>query len=467
MDRPSYLKGGEVARLFPALSEKQVEMRTLSAFLGCLTAVPEYRNLLLNTIGIKLSNRDKFSAFTEVVFKDDKLKKNDRPDGLIVVSKGGQEKAKILLEAKIGKKELDKNQLKKYIDLARENDVDAIITISNQFTATPRHHPCGPMRSGRVGLYHWSWPFLKTQAHLLTQEQSFDDEDRIYLLREWVRFLDHPHSGLSSFIKMNSDWADVVDKVIAGGVLRKDSDAVVGAVSSWNQEIQDLALQMSNRLDVGVSVYLKRAYVKDIRKRLDEDLNRLCKSNVLEDYLIIPDAADALFISCDLKARSVIVSMNLSAINKKTAKARIKWIVSQLDHLKDTKGLRIRAYWGPGAKPTQDTVDNLRNNPEDLIKDDSNSVPTGFDVFFMKTLGDKFSRPKKFVEEVEKAVREFYQNVGEHLRRHTPPAPRTKADPEKIDNGGSEEAAKEEEGNQESDTSLSLVSTMGQQIQED
>jgi hypothetical protein len=74
---------------------------------------------------------------------------------LIVVTTGKKQWTAII-EAKIGKAELQTEQVELYLDLAKEHRIDAVITLSNQFAATPTHHPVmvkkNKLRSGSLSL---------------------------------------------------------------------------------------------------------------------------------------------------------------------------------------------------------------------------------------------------------------------------------------------------------------------------
>jgi hypothetical protein len=57
MNLPDTLKSGEVARLFPVISEAGKEQRAASIFLSVLSAVPPFSNVILSQLGAKIGNR--------------------------------------------------------------------------------------------------------------------------------------------------------------------------------------------------------------------------------------------------------------------------------------------------------------------------------------------------------------------------------------------------------------------------
>ncbi len=454
MSKPAYLKEGSPARLFPI--EKKIERRTLSTFLACLIAVPEYRNRLLKTVGAGTGSRDEFSAYTEIVFRKSSSKKDERPDGLIVVSnKRGVEQWKALIEAKTEKRELTKGQIQQYIEIANAQNIDMIITISNQFTAAPEHHPCALSKRERKGinLYHWSWRFLRTQALLLIGDQDFDIEKNKnykYLIGEWIEFLKHDVSGLLEFKLMNKGWKELVRRASTRDKLKRDSKDVIDAVSSWYQELQDLALAMSGQFNVPVRVYINRSHKNDVKKRLDEGIDRLCKKKVLEGRLRISNAAPDLYIVSKLESWSISISMGLKAPdNIKRTPTRINWLLKQLRHLEgkrvkgfNTKDLSIEAFWGTGKKTTEQKLNDLfRGDFEGLIERNQQSKLTWFEILLVKRLENKFSSRSKFIEEIENSAIAFYENIGEYLQPYTPPAPRIKKGAEGEDDEESDDSS--------------------------
>lgn len=137
---PNFVKSGEPARLFPILADTSKEGRTLSIFLACLESVGGFGRALLSGLGQKIGMRGRIDTFTEVVLATSAGDTKHRPDGLIVVNTD-KSTWTALVEAKVGAAELTNAQIEGYLNLAKLNGIDAVITLSNQFTPLPTHHP--------------------------------------------------------------------------------------------------------------------------------------------------------------------------------------------------------------------------------------------------------------------------------------------------------------------------------------
>ncbi|MFN3725072.1 MAG: hypothetical protein ACK4SZ_02080 [Allosphingosinicella sp.] len=422
---PACIERAERARLFPILAETSKEGRTLSIFLATLAAVREFRTSFLNSMGLRVGTTAKLRTFTEVVFKCAKGEPNlGRPDGLLVLETWGR-RWTALVEAKIGKTEIGQEQVERYLELAKQNKLDAVITISNQFSAVPQHHPLKIKLNKYKGvqLFHFSWMHILTEADLLTVNQDVEDDDQAYMLSEFLRFISHESAGVQGFTQMPAAWSDVVSKVQAGGMLQKTADTSAVA-EAWQQETRDLCLILSRQLRRQVSQRLGRAAAADAEVRFQGDLDGLCTEQALSVTFDIPNTAAPLNVRADLRGRSVLVSMKLRAPDDKvSSRARLNWLLRQIPESAQGN-LHIRCQWPKTSVPTQFKLQELREDPTKIDEGKGKLQVTGFEVILVADLGRRFEQRRSFIEELERAVPEFYEVVGQHLRAWQPPAPR-------------------------------------------
>lgn len=423
---PDYVVAGEPARLIPVVADTSREQRSASVLLAGLRSVFELREALLKSIGVRVGNRAKLEAWTEVAFaKDEQTKKGDRPDGLLVLHTGKKE-WRALIEAKIGNAELNADQIARYVQQAKQNKIDAVITISNQFAALPTHHPVSlPKNTIRgVELYHWSWMYIVTQATLLLDRDAVKDEDQVFILREILRYFEHDSAGISTFDRMNREWKDVVSKVQSGAPLAKTSDEVQNSVSCWHQEQRDVCLLMSRQIGENVTLKLSRSHRVDPVQRLKDDAEKLAKEKVMAFALDIPNAASDLEVVADLTKRTIACSMRLTApADKKSTKARFNWLGRQLAKA-DPKGVMVKATRPGRAEETQAMLSDALADPSILNSPTSSVVANAFEVFYLVDLAGRFAGNKVFIEQLEEAVPHFYEQVGQHLQAWTPPPPK-------------------------------------------
>jgi len=422
---PDILVRGERARLFPVLADTSREGRTLSIFLSCFETVPEFGRALLSSVGAPSGARTQIEAYTEVGLKKGGDKPNLRPDGLIVV-KNGNRRWLALIEAKVGNSDLTGEQMEGYLELARLNGVDALITLSNQFASLPTHHPVAVSTASRrkVELFHWSWLYVVTQASLLLSNEEVTDREQRVILREMNRFLLHPSSGVKSFDQMPASWTEVVNKVLAGGTVSPNSVESREIIGAWHQELGDLSLVLSRQLERTVRIRMPRAHATDPAERQKADQRTLSEQAQLTTNLDIPDVADVIQVCADLKTRSITVSMRLRAPDEpKGARARVNWLIKQLGKA-DPAAVHVRCSWPGRSRATQQPLGALRDDPGLVIAERDGQSVLSFEVLMARDLGAKFGQRKNFLAELEAVVPEFYSQVAQHLKAWQPRAPK-------------------------------------------
>ncbi len=422
---PEYLDRGERARLFPVLADTSKEGRCTSIFLSCLSHTHEFGEQMLKSVGQRVGKLAKIETYTEIAFAGEN---DDRPDGLIVLKIGQREKWKALVETKVHNNKLDEKQISAYVNLARGNNIDAVITISNQFTSKPDHHPVSlSSKIKKVQVYHWSWWYIVTQAYLLISNADIEDEDQHLILEEYLHFLEHESTGVKRFDSMPSEWKSVVQKIANGSPLQKKVDDLDNIISSWHQEIQDIDLMLSRKANVKVKTKLSRTHASDPTIRIKDDIDDLVKEHSLTATLEVPDAAAVIEINADIKTKAISASMVLIApVDKKTNASRLNWLLRQLRKSSETD-VHVGLHW-PGRKPkTQYALSKLNETPKIALGDNQNKV-IRFEVSMIRHLGKRFGQPRTFITDLEQLVSDFYENVGQHLRAYQPPAPQIQKD---------------------------------------
>ena len=426
IELPENIKSGDVARLFPVIAETGKERRAASILLSIISALPPLANALLSQIGQRIGPRADVNTFTEVVFKNEMdANTRDRPDGLIQVVTGKRSWS-ALVEAKIGKSDLESDQIERYLRLARDNGIDALITVSNEFAAVPSHHPVAVQKSltKKVDLFHFSWSAILTQAVLMHEQSALGDPEQAFLLREFVRFLSHSSAGVTGFTSMPKEWASTVDRIQAGGSASKADGLVI--VRAWHQEVRDLSLIMSRIISCPVAVKLPRAHVVDAERRCNDDILRLCNKGCLSTELEVPNAASSIQIMADLKSRSLRITMRVNAPkDKKTAKARINWLLRQIKSV-DPADVYIGVIWASRASDTVIPLSELRDSLSKVEEANSGAEIRAFEVTLTSDSARRFAGMRTFIEELETLTPQFYEAVGQHLETWLPAPPKPK-----------------------------------------
>jgi hypothetical protein len=407
------------------VADTSKENRAASILLAGMAAVDQLSQALLGGVGQRLGKRATVHCYTEVVPKLRPEGSRLRPDGLIVV-KIGSRTWSALVEAKIARAQLNPEQIEAYLQLAKLNGINAVITISNQFAALPTHHPVTVPRSLRRGveLYHWSWMHVRTQATLVAKEGDFTSSVQRFVLDEMVRYYEHDSVGVFGFDRMNPEWKELVLKVQSGGTLARTKPEVTNSVAAWHQETRDLALIMSRKVGSDVTLRLTNKHKTDPALRLKDDSEQLAKTATLDCALEIPNAVAPLEVSVDLRRRVVTCKMRIDAPkDKKTARARIGWILRQLGGT-EPSDVFVSAIWPGRAARTQCSLEAAKADPQLLEAGAPGLKPNAFEVLLVRAMAGRMSGAKTFIEDIEKAVPEFYKQAGQRLQAWVAPPPK-------------------------------------------
>jgi hypothetical protein len=95
----------------------------------------------------------------------------------------------------------------------------------------------------------------------------------------------------------------------------------------------------------------------------------------------------------------------------------------------------IFSQWPKTSPSTQFRLAELREDPSKIEEGKGSLKVVAFEVLLVADLGRRFDQRKTFIDELEKAVPVFYENVGQHLRAWQAPAPKlsgARAQPEDV-----------------------------------
>lgn len=463
---PDMLESGELARLIPVVADSQKEQRVVSAVLATFRVVPEFALALLGEVGAPSGKTAKIECYTEVVFrKEASEKKRSRPDGLIVVTLGKRIWT-ALIEAKAGTARLTTEQVEEYITIARAHNVDAVITISNQYAVLPTHHPLQIPKSRRkeVQLFHFSWAAIATKATVLSDTKRIADVEQAFLLKELIRFLQHDSSGTLTFTKMSPGWKETALSIQQRLPLKANDENLQDAIGSWHELTKFICLELSSALSETVTIRLPRNAAMDQSRRFADDVNLMMEKQLLKCEFDIPNTAGIVKITADFLRRVIILGVEVGARQDRArAPAAINWLTRQLPISDDDSKLLIRAKWPNRTQKTAAFLSQTREDPENLVGSNKTLLPRSFEVIRTLDMAGRFIQSQNFVDDVKSAMPTFYGDVVQHLKEWTPSAPKikeiapkgeTEADPRK--DGHDSEAGTGSQETQEDIASLDL-----------
>jgi hypothetical protein len=413
--------GWHPARLIPTAGIKGIdeqERRATSAVLAVMHAVPEFGHALLKELGPPKSNA--IRTFAEVRFKNGDGK-TAIPDGAIVCERG-KKSWTCLVEVKTSNAALRDEQVASYLDLARDNGFDAVLTISNQITAAADESPVSvdKRKLRKVGLWHLSWWRILTEAIVQSRYRGVSDPDQAWILRELIAYLDHEASGAGGFGDMGDAWVSV-RKAAHDGTLRNGAESR-DVVERWEQFSQYLCLGLSQ--DLGRRVTVHRPRKQTTAARLDELSKSLVADGLLEATLRVPDAVGDVVLRADLRSRQTLTSVTVAAPNEMRAKSRINWLLRQLGDAPES--LRIDVAYPNARQTMSELLSVARDAPERLLYEaDPRREPRSFTLTLARPMGQKRGKDEgSFVRTTREHVFSFYRDLVQDLKPWQARAPR-------------------------------------------
>ncbi|MFE6508697.1 hypothetical protein ACFVDI_15130 [Nocardioides sp. NPDC057767] len=409
------------ARLIPTSGisgAEEQERRATSAVLAVMSVVKEFGKALVGHLG---APGGQIETYIEVPFM--RGDKRCYPDGLIRVTRGTKSWT-ALVEVKTGKNELQPEQLETYLDIARDEGFDALITISNEIPGIAGQHPTkvDKRKLKKVALHHWSWSYVLSTAVMQKEHRGVSDPEQAWILGELIRYLEHPRSGAMELEDMGANWVAVRDAVVAG-TLRASDKSAPEVAARFDALLQYVSLRLGQKLGTDVLPILTRKEQADPSLRAQSVLTRMVNQAELAGSIRIPNAVGPINILADLRAGRVTCFIDLDAPREGRPTTRINWIVRQLKHAPDST--RVESFVansrGTGAA---DLLGKVREEPTCLITDPKKEIRT-FRVALSAPMGAKRGRGRgAFIDSVIDLLDTFYGDVVQHLKAWSPAAPK-------------------------------------------
>jgi hypothetical protein len=401
------------------------EMALTSVLLSSFRLIKEFKDEVFSEA--KIAKGGSVYVYTEVAFKDFP---DSRIDGLLLIVKAGIIRDAVIFEMKNGKGLLEKEQIERYQKIAKQYAIPKFITISNQFVTDSTQSPIKVKNISGVDMYHFSWSYLLTIAHVLLFKngKQITDEDQVEIMREVVNYFEHEKSGVFGVNQMNSGWVEVVEKINAGASLKDSDNNVRDAAQSWQQEERDIALILSRELGVLVtSGEIK--FKGKLDQRLASDCKNLVANKQLQSTLRIKGAVSDIKILAFFEKRTIEMMVSLKPPEDKTLKGQLSWCKRQLDkgskkNVELFNGLSQELYIEVLIKGSRLIERYSIFDFESAVESLKGKEIRELKIIYLKDFGKQFSSPKKFVSVIETMLKDYYKGVVQHITKWEPKAPK-------------------------------------------
>jgi stress response protein SCP2 len=401
------------ARLFSITgvgTAREQEQRATSTLLSSMMAVRDFGRALVGRFG---GPAGAIEAYPEVPFTmaDGTTV---RPDGVIRVARGGRTWT-ALLETKTGTNGHRVEQVERYLDLARQQEYQAVVTLSNELTPVGGAHPVAvdKRKTQKVALHHIAWSEVLHEAQMQLAHRGVADRLQAWLLAELIRYLEHPRSGAAGFEDMGPSWVAVRDAVVAR-TLRPTDHKVGSVTTSWDRLMRHICLRLTHEHGTNFSPAHPRALAANPAARAQAAATRLANEGTLSTTLRSGRTAGPLTITADLRTAQIRTALDIDAPQEGGPSKRLNWLLRQLASAPDST--TIEAAFARRGQTACELLKDVRSNPALLLPHASAEVRS-FRIALCAPLGPKRSGQKQaFVPSVNAAVDAFYEQVVSSLR---------------------------------------------------
>lgn len=370
-------KGGQSPTLFPMMKAGSEDAATC-IFFSIVDLVYPFRDRLLKSVGRSAyKNGNDYSCVLRPSIGG-RLTDKDIPDAKIHLDQKTGWTA--LVEVKIGAADLDQAQLGRYLSRAIDQKSQALITISNEMCADPSMPPLrlkpAEKRLRKIEHYHWSWRYIIHQAKETLLDGNLTETEK-KILQHFVGFLTHTSSKVHGYHQMPKCWPGFVDTLRDKG--NPSSDDVDDVIAGWFQECADLAMILSESLDVEVRQDISERSA-ELRKEAAEKL--ISKKRDLVAKFSLPNKI-YLNVELDIDGRCFrFETSHLPTTKVKSSHKQIERFLKKFvspdnkDEWGDHSDVRLFARWSRKRNYTDISMsDALVNVHEDTLKETNFIVP--------------------------------------------------------------------------------------------
>lgn len=416
-------------RLFPTIrinTPAEAETRATAALLATLRAVSEFGRVVVKLAGGPAGKPD---CYTEVPYEDRSQVPPValRPDGLLVLTRAGKT-WRCFIEVKVGSSPIEREQVEKYLQLAKQEDVSALITISNEAAINGGLPFSGVNKSLLKGVtvIHLSWERLLSEARLLRGQERVEDADQQWILDEWIQYVSDASSKIVDPPSLGPRFGDLMTAAKEGN-LPGVGLAVRDVCGYWDGFLQKVADRLRADLHVDVCAAMSNAERQDNELRLRNLQAIVVNEGRLTGTLKVKNAASDITVDVLLSARAVRFGIEVKAPSEGRQLTRLKWVTKQL--MKAPPEALLHVQWDSKKLKSQARIADALTDAVCLTRDVSlqpipaDAFPRAFSVEWTQDL-QKGKGKAVVLDGIMADLEKFYALVVEGIVAFVPRAPK-------------------------------------------
>lgn len=414
------------------------ERQAASLFLSALMSVEAFRVTIFESLGLQVGEKSKLSCLSNFSFLTEEInglqpeEANHRPNGLLYLQTT-KFVWSALMVTRVSGVELKTDALAHCAEIAKQNHVNAILTVCDKFTARPSVLPVEIEKStiGDLEIYHLPWGRIYTATkQILLTAQKLPDADR-KRLSEFAAYMESETRCLDANSRMQPETSTIARLVTSGAMLDPFQSEVVNVVASWHDNLNFLGFKLREQINCDVAVNGVDKTVIQSEEQLNEDVIRFTLSNQLHGHFSIAKGAAEISLTVDLLRRTANYSLSLGA-NGDSGKSANR-LTALLKKLKNSnpENLYIKANYDEKTPPKQASLEMVMNDPALLHRDPNDRLPESYEVLMVRDIASDLEAMELLVDQIDDGLLSFYENVARNFsgaagQREKAPVTKTK-----------------------------------------
>ena len=396
-------------RLIP--SYKQTERCLLSIFMSALEIVPEFRSEFFKKCGYPSGRTCIYSSYMEAKYAAPNLPEV-RPDGLVVCQRGKTTWSSFT-EAKADNANIRPEQIQDYTSLAHTLDVDAVISISNEFASTPADLPyhLGARQRKNRSVFHFSWAEIRTFTELFWDETEKCTPAELAVLEQCLEYFWEKGSGITTYDAMPVDWPKFVESSGTELGFNTKTAGITEIVHGWQQEKRDLCAKLIYETRKSIVMRHDAGAYSNSEDRIVYDRKELANNYRLATTYLFKDSNVRLRILADLKSRKLSIAAEFSPPKNKMAKATTTWLAKVIEPLVFADA-KVSFDWKGHTPDSTISLSDFKQHPE-RVCEGKKEAPKNIRI--IREIHDvrRFKSRKGFIENLENCALELANACNE------------------------------------------------------
>lgn len=300
-----------------------------------------------------------------------------------------------------------------YLDIAKRNKYDVVISVSNDLPSGSGELPVevDKRKLTKVALRHLSWAEVIHDARMTLSHGESTTACKRGSCTNFSDTSNTPNPGpQNSSTRAGTGYRSATRSAPE----RRSGDPKAASIAdSWIALARNLALRFTAELGVSVKHLLPRRVVNDASYRTELTVKELANDGTSTAVLRIPYATGQLTIIADMRTNKITCSTQVTAPDEGTAGKRVTWMLCQLKNAPADLLIEATSTCGPHHRPCEPLT----------LTDNQSGQLHSFTLMRTFTLGATSCTAASLIGSITHSAETFYAEVIQSVREWVPAAP--------------------------------------------